>query len=336
MLVMLVIVIICCCLYSVNSFYYPTTIAAIRKISNNIVHVTSSTLIENDDVSSKLFNLMKDFIKNESLTSFVSKDDLILCLEEIKENEQLWIDNKIVFEKYWDKLEEQLRNENRRIDEILGSSLTSKILKTVQDIDVYDPVAVRTFLQTPAIELMISGILYEGIFEFLQRVDIIGNVVNQLPIIGPIRQSIVKEFKSQLDKVLAPQVKTFLSTFNRVAVERMITFVLSKDNRIGFSTANKKLIENILSRKISTLIPTKETSNKLKGQVWSAFREVPVNDLKPSFDIIYEQIGDKSISSFIDVDEILDSSATAKKIFTQNINKFISSELGKEAINIVK
>jgi hypothetical protein len=279
---------------------------------------------------------MKDFVKNERIASFISKDELISVLEEIKANDELWQENKIVYDKYWLKLEEQLRNENRRIDEILGSSLTSKILKTVQDIDVYDPVAVRTFLQTPAVELMISGILYEGIFEFLQRVDIIGNVVNQLPIIGPIRQSIVKEFKQQLDKVLAPQVKTFLSTFNRIAVERMISFVLSKENRKGFGAANVKLIENILSRKISTLVPNKDTSNKLKDQAWSAIIEVPINDLTPSLDIIYEQLGDKSISSFIDVDKVLDSSKTAKIVFVKNINKFITSELGKEAINIVK
>ena len=157
-----------------------------------------------------------------------------------------------------------------------------------------------------------------------------------MPIIGPIIQTIVKEFKSQLDKVLAPQVKTFLSTFNRVAVERMISFVLSKENRLGFATANKKLVENILSRKISTLIPNKESSTKLKDSLWSALREVPIKDLQPSVDILYEQVGDKSISSFIDVDKVLDSSTTARNLLVRNINKFISSDLGKEAISKVQ
>jgi len=331
---MLIVVIVLCFICSIDCFYYPTYIKKHIASSPSLLSSTSSS--ENDETSSKLFILMKDFVKNERIASFISKDELISVLEEIKANDELWQENKIVYDKYWLKLEEQLRNENRRIDEILGSSLTSKILKTVQDIDVYDPVAVRTFLQTPAVELMISGILYEGIFEFLQRVDIIGNVVNQLPIIGPIRQSIVKEFKQQLDKVLAPQVKTFLSTFNRIAVERMISFVLSNENRKGFAAANVKLIENILSRKISTLVPNKDTSNKLKDQAWSAIIEVPINDLTPSLDIIYEQLGDKSISSFIDVDKVLDSSKTAKIVFVKNINKFITSELGKEAINIVK
>ena len=43
-----------------------------------------------------------------------------------------------------------------------------------------------------------GGILYEGIFEFLRKVDIIGNIINRLPIIGPIRVAIMKEFKSSL------------------------------------------------------------------------------------------------------------------------------------------
>ena len=313
--------------------YVP--VSRIKKTnSNNIIMCTSAS--SSSSVSIELYKLIKDFIKNESLVSFVPKDDVIMILEEIKSNEQLWIDNKIVYDDYWNKLDEKLRLENRPLNELLGDSITSKILKTVQEIDVYDPTAVRTFLQTPAIELMISGILYEGIFEFLQRVDIIGNVVNQLPILGPIRKSIVKEFKSQLDKVLAPQVKTFLSTFNRVAVERMISFVLSKENRLGFATANKKLVENILSRKISTLIPSKSSSFNLKEVLWAALREVPIKDLQPSVDILYEQVGDKSISSFIDVDKVLDSSTTARNLLARNINKFISSDLGKEAISKVQ
>jgi len=305
-------------------------------IYNNYAIKSSTILIENNEISLKIFNLIKDFIKDESLISFISKTDLILILEELKSNEQLWNDNKVNFDKYWIKLDEELRNENRRIDEIIGSSLTTKIIKTVQDIDIYDPVAVRAFLQTPAIELMISGILYEGIFEFLQKVDIIGSIINNLPIIGPIRQTIVKEFKNSLDKLLGPQIKIFLSTFNRVAVERMISFVLSTDNRKGLQVANKKLIENLLSRPVSSLVPNRESSNKLKEQLWSAIKEIPIKDISNIIDILYEQVGDKSISSFIDVDKILDTSSTARNILNQNINRFISSEYGNSAINIIK
>ena len=48
----------------------------------------------------------------------------------------------------------------------------------------------------------------KGIFEFIQRVDIIGATVNKLPIIGPIRQQIIQEFKKSIDQVLGGQVLT--------------------------------------------------------------------------------------------------------------------------------
>ena len=83
-----------------------------------------------------------------------------------------------------------------------GEKNTNNILKAVEGVDIYEPASVRAFLQNSAFENMIGGILYEGIFEFLQKVDIIGNIVNSLPLIGPMRQAIVKEFKNTMDRTL--------------------------------------------------------------------------------------------------------------------------------------
>lgn len=104
---------------------YKPMPAAFLLNNKNIIRnyaTTSTMLTENNEISSKIFNLIKDFIKDESLSSFLSKTDLILVLEELKSNEQLWIDNKVNFDKYWDKVDEQIRNEKRRIDEIIGST----------------------------------------------------------------------------------------------------------------------------------------------------------------------------------------------------------------------
>ena len=68
--------------------------------------------------------------------------------------------------------------------------------------------------------------------------DIFGGIVNSLPIIGPIRQQITFEFKKSLDRILGPQVKSFLGSYNRVAVEQMVSFILSKEN----TAALKKVI----------------------------------------------------------------------------------------------
>jgi hypothetical protein len=38
------------------------------------------------------------------------------------------------------------------------------------------------------------------------QVDLVGNIVNNLPVIGPIRQQIVASFKKELDRTLGRQV----------------------------------------------------------------------------------------------------------------------------------
>ena len=42
------------------------------------------------------------------------------------------------------------------------------------------------------------------VFPNLLRIDVFGNIVNSLPIIGPIRQQVTKQFKQQLDASLGP------------------------------------------------------------------------------------------------------------------------------------
>merc|ERR1719229_217876 len=100
----------------------------------------------------------------------------------------------------------------------------------------------------PAVEQILSDILYEGIFEFIQKADLLGNVVNSLPVIGPIRQTIVAEFKKSLDRVLGPQIKKFLASYNRVAVQRVIDLVVSPQNTQAFGAANRKIVESLFER----------------------------------------------------------------------------------------
>ena len=93
-----------------------------------------------------------------------------------------------------------------------------------------------------------------GIFEFIKQVDIIGNIVNNLPIIGPIRQQIMASFKTELDRTLGKQVKGFLGTYSRLATEQLVSLVLSEDNAAGFRSARRRLVEQILSRPVSSLV----------------------------------------------------------------------------------
>lgn len=273
-----------------------------------------------------------DWIKKESLSTLIPQDSFINVLNEIKSNEVSIENVEKQYEFYFDKLIKYLINEKRSIKEIIGEELTTKLLKSVESVDLYEPTVVRSFLQAPVFESMLGAILYEGIFEFLQKVDILGNIINKLPIIGPIRVAIVKEFKSSLDKTVGNQIKLFLSSFNKVAVTRMTDFILSPSNRIALAKANKNIASSVLSRSISSLLPleNKNTVEKLKNDFKAAIKELSTDDINNIANYLYTRVGDKQISELvnINIDQFLELSPTGKATLDKNIIRFLNTNEG--------
>ena len=146
--------------------------------------------------------------------------------------------------------------------------------------------------------------LYDGIFEFLQRINIVGNVVNRLPLIGPIRQSFVREFKKAIDGTVGEQLKTFLSTYNRIAIQRLIDFILSNDNRKNLAKANRNVIESIIKRPINQLIPITNTELKLKlkANIWASIITISKSpsDFYPIISTFYVTYGTRQLSFLTD------------------------------------
>jgi hypothetical protein len=169
---------------------------------------------------------------------------------------------------------------------------------------------VKAFLGTPAIDSMIAGILYEAIFTFIEKVDIIGNVVNSLPIIGPIRVQIMKEFKKNLSKVVGGQISSFLQGFNRVATQRMVEFVLSPDNKKALLSSNRKLVASILVRPVKSLVPSQETIATVKESLWSALKDVRADPAL--LDSLYNSL-EKVKAEDLPLDAVLDASPTLER-----------------------
>ena len=223
----------------------------------------------------KIVEAAQGWLLKEPLASIMPQSSLSSAVKELQGNSLFWDTNKSLYDKWWLQVEGGFREEQRSLKEILGPEAVNELLNSVEKADVYDPTTVRAFLQNPAFETMIGGILYEGIFEFIQRVDIIGNIVNGLPIIGPMRQAIMSEFKKNLDKTLGGQVKTFLSSFNRIAVQRMIDFVTSPTNRLSLQKANRNVAQSLLERPFANVVPSSETTDMLRDRFWFVLRETP-------------------------------------------------------------
>lgn len=251
---------------------------------------------------------------------------------------------KAVYERYWTYLYKMTQDEKQSIKKIIGDENSKKLLNAVESVDVYDPSTIRAFVQTPVFESMLGGILYEGIFEFLQKVDIIGNIINRLPIIGPIRVTIVKEFKNSLDRTVGAQIKTFLNAFNKVAVERMVDFILSPSNRASFAKANRNLADSVLSRPVSALLPMDKGSNeKMRDSIWTAVEKTPIAEVEGVLEYVYGKVGDRLIGDIVKFGEEAPSEgevaaklpASVKRVFDGNMRRFLSSDSGRAAYHSV-
>jgi hypothetical protein len=295
----------------------------------------SSTSIKNQEI----FQNFYIWLQKESISSLVPQEDLIQVITEVRGNKETLDDLKVEYEKIWDYFENEFRNEKRTLKQLLGKGYTEKLLSAVEKADVYDPATVRAFIQTPVFEDMLGGILYEGIFEFLQRVDILGNIVNNLPIIGPIRQTIVKEFKISLDKTLGGQIKGFLSSFNKVAVQRMADYVLSPKNRISFSKANSRFLDAFISREVSSIVSNKEANKQYKVSLWSIVTNTPISEFQSILDNVYSNYGNIVIAQYTPkIDfflKLIGTTSSIDRLVEKTSRKFLSSEEGKQSYIII-
>ena len=305
-----------------------------RRISlhyRHIYHHTSSCVLKCTPSADLIVSDMIEFLQYESISSLVPKEQCIVCVNSIQSNDEFWTETEGRFNELWNEYDTRIRKEDRKFSEIIGENATSRLLENIQKVDIYDPESVQAFLQSQAIEQMIGGILYEGIFEFIQRVDFIGSVVNNIPIIGPIRQQIVSEFKKNLDRILGSQVKVFLGSFNRIAVQRMITFVLSQDNRESLAKANRNLVSSILQRPINSLLPSISTSEKLRAEIWVSFRNMSEEDARKLVDTIYDYVGDKRIGEVVEFKKIVKAAPATNAIAVNAVNRFLEFQSKKKS-----
>ena len=103
------------------------------------------------------------------MESLLPRDGLRAILSELLSDDSLIDNSEELFLRNWNKLESRLRTEERSLRELLGQRTTEEMLQAVQKINEYDPEAVQAFLSSPAINKLFSKVLYDGIFEFFQK-----------------------------------------------------------------------------------------------------------------------------------------------------------------------
>jgi hypothetical protein len=268
-----------------------------------------------------------DWLKKEELDSLLPKEDSLTILNELLSDGELIDDSERLIIKNWDKLEHKLMEEKRSVAEIIGKETTDRVLKSVENVDGYDPQAVRAFLGSEAVNKLLAQVLYDGIYNFFQTIDVFGNIIGNLPIIGPMRNRIRDDAKKNLDRTVGPLIKTFLTSYTKTAVLEASNFVLSPANRNIFGSANANLVSNVLERPVNTLIPSSELTAKLRDDTFEYLRSVDSKDLEEYVTFCYDIVGDKSLDDALDVNRIIDASPTLQKV----INKVWSGAINGDS-----
>ena len=268
---------------------------------------------------------IEGWLRGQKVAELAPREDVQGALRAIREDDAAWERLRPQFDRVWDRWEVRLREEQRAVRETLSPEAAERLLDGFERLEPY-PEAVRTFLRSPAIEVMLGSILYTGIFEFLKKADLFGAIINKLPVIGPIRKKIMAAIQDELEGRLEVQIKGFLGGFSGLAVERMIQFVLSDENREGFRKARRRLGEHLLERPVSSLIPAPEQTRRLRDQLWQGLRkgglrEEDEQELLRSF---YEDHGDEALGIWT-----WDLPDPAKRLLARSFERFWASEAGQ-------
>jgi hypothetical protein len=289
----------------------PSTRTEIRKIANYLATESFESLLSPSEASAISNELL---FENESLSS-IFNDDVY----------QQYV-------KYWKKLEARIREEDKRTPaDLFGKDLTNRIVSSIRG-DAprgkngrggYDAQTVRTFLESDAINSLFTQLLYDAIFEFTTKFDILGNAISNLPLLGPVRNQVLKESKRNMDRTLGPLLQRFLSGYTRVAIRQAVDFVVSEENASSFGKANARLVSYLLEKRtISQWLPEESVLAEWREEVWvylvgleegaeNGVKDDQKKVLDQSIEWMYDLVGDKSIKDVgLNIDSILDASPT--------------------------
>ena len=156
-----------------------------------------------------------------------------------------------------------------------------------------------------------------------------GNIISNLPVLGPIRNKIRDDLKAQLDRTLGPTLRGFLKGYTTIAITNAAGFVLSEQNRRAFGSANARLLQSILDRPLDDLLP--ESSNpsivKLRTEFFGYLRDLGREDsldLEKYATFVYDLVGDKSLDSLgLNVHRVLDASPTLESTANRLLDEVI-------------
>mmetsp|Transcript_9107 Transcript_9107/g.20057 ORF Transcript_9107/g.20057 Transcript_9107/m.20057 type:complete len:341 (-) Transcript_9107:34-1056(-) len=254
--------------------------------------------------ASGLMDDLYTLLKQESIGSLLPKEDLITMIQECRSNDVIMLKVRERFLHVWKYFHALVYNENRALREIMGPELSEKVLRVAEKLDIYDHRTVRSFIQTPAFSHVMSGLVYESVFDVVKNVDVMGRVVNRIPIVGDLRRGIGRGIKRGIDNTIGLRVRTLMTpVVNENNVGRIADFMSSQKNKKAFEMVNRNIVENVISRPLCTIFPPYGSSefDAMRQAVWNIIVESPPEEIFPLINVFYENLSSTKLSELLTV-----------------------------------
>jgi len=246
----------------------------------------------------ELLDVLEVWLRRQKVSSVLSREQATALLEDLRNDKRFWAQQRRQFSRVWTAIVEGLSQEERPLSAVLGPDTSSRLLDALEEMDdeAMEPL-VSSIVRSELVEKLLGHVLYEGILEFVESVDLLGNLINKLPILGPLRQQAVAEGRKQLRNVMGDQLVSFLGEYTASAASQAASFALSKDNARLMRSTRRKVATRLLETPIGKLFALNDFEMAiLRDSIWTAVQEFRLPNEEQLLDRLYGEFGDEPFS----------------------------------------
>jgi len=246
-------------------------------------------------------------MRDQTIESVLPKAQAKALLLALRDDRRFWAQQRKQYTIVWVSFEAALRVEDRPLSELIGEVTSKRLLDAIEEMDD-DPALVNAVLRSEVVEQLLGKILYEGIFEFVDRADLLGNVFGQLPVLGAIRMQMLKVARAQLDALLGDSLARFLGEYTASAAESASAFLLSPETADSRRRARRNAAAKLLAKPVRELVQLSDMEMALtRDAIWAAVQEFRLPHETELVDRLYDEFGQEPFTI------LLPSSAAANR-----------------------
>jgi hypothetical protein len=276
-----------------------------------------------EHATEELIELWRDWVRERSVNDLLARVDLTAIGREVAKDDETREAAYELYDLLWDWVRDELTREERTVREVMGDELSGYVLTLAQSTEPDEETA-RILFRSSAAEAMFGRVLYEGITEFLSRVDMIGAILDKVPLIGGIKGKIEDNIPEGTGGLVEGRIKQFLGNFSGAACEKALNFVLSPEHVDDVQAVQTEVVRHLLDQPVNEYVPDSEESEQLKQAVWAGLEERlnEIDLLMDRLDRFYERISNYSLEEFFP-EEL---PPTVEKVSASVLERFLDEE----------